>query len=223
MKKKVIIIYVILILIVIKLTTTFFINESFISKYNKGIYNENQIKKLFFLNIFQSYIAHYNYGNVLYQKEDYDGAIKEYQKALKANPPRDKECSIRINLALAMIAKIDENEKTEEKINELNEARKTLCEKGCANENDNLGHSDTAEKLKSDIDKIIEALQNSNTEEQEESSETEEEEQEEIKQNLDKIQEQLEKIQKEARESRQEDLEYIRSSADYEYYSGKRW
>ena len=33
----------------------------------------------------------------------------------------------------------------------------------------------------------------------------------------------LEKIQKDARKSRQEGLEYIRSSEDYEYYSGKNW
>lgn len=192
MKKKIIIVYVILILIVIKLPSTFFV------------------------------ITHYNHGNDLYQKGDYDGAIKSYTKALKWNPPENKECSIRINLVLAMLAKIDENDDVQNIIKELKEAREVLCENGCANENDNLGHSDKAEQLKSDIDDMLNQLQNNEIDEDSQ-DETEDEQEDEVKENLDKLKEQLEEIQKESREARQEEMDFIRSSTDYEYYSGKRW
>lgn len=172
----------------------------------------------------QMYIVHYNYGNTLYKQGNFDEAIKEYKKALKGNPPRNKECSIRINLALAMISKIDENDEKQDIIKDLKDARKVLCEKGCANENDSFGHSDTAEQLKSDIDKMLEELQKNDIQEKETQNDPDDEKEEtENQQNKDKVQEQLEKIQKESREARQEDLDYIRSTADYEYYSGKRW
>lgn len=218
MKKKVLIVYIILIFIVIKLTSTFFINESFISKYNKGNYDKNQVKKLFFLNIIQPYIAHYNYGNVLYKNSDFDGAIEEYNKSLKLFPSEEKECSIRINLALAMLAKLDEKESVEEKIEILNDAKAKLCEDDCKNEN--------VQQLKSDIDKMLEELNKSeNSEEQEnkdkKTDEKENENQE--KQEVDKIKQQLEQFQKEAGSVRQDDLDYIRSVSYEEYYSGKRW
>lgn len=170
----------------------------------------------------QIYKVHYNYGNTLYKKEDFDSAINEYTKALKWNPIHNKQCSIRINLALSIIANIDEKSDIQVKISELQEARKVLCEKGCANANDNLGHNSTAEQLKSDIDKMLEELQKSNAQGDGDKDDIDDEKEENI-QNIDKVQEELEKIQKDARNSRQEGLEYIRSSVDYEYYSGKNW
>lgn len=121
-----------------------------------------------------------------------------------------------------MIANINENSSLQDIIVELQEARKVLCEEGCANENNNLGHNSTAEQLKSDIDKMLKELQNSNVQENNEKDKPDDEKKE-SKPNTDKVQEQLEKIQKDARKSRQEGLEYIRSSEDYEYYSGKNW
>ena len=170
----------------------------------------------------QIYKIHYNYGNTLYKRRDFSKAINEYRKALDWNLPHDKECSVRINLALSIIADIDENSSLQDIKTDLQEARKVLCEKGCANENDNLGHNSTAEQLKSDIDKMLEELQNSNIEENDEKDDSDDKK-EESNQNIDKVQEQLEKIQKESRKSRQEGLEYIRSSESYEYYSGKNW
>ncbi len=213
MKKRTLIIYIILILISIKLPATFLINESFISDYNKGIYNEKKIQKLFCLNIIESYIAHYNYGNVLYQNNNFDKAIEEYKKALKRFPPEDKECSIRVNLVLAMLAKIDENDSKDEIITMLQEAREELCDDTCENEK--------TQKLKNEIDNMIKELNQSNQEEQEQKENEAEEDKEEP--NKDEIQEQLEKIQRDAKQSRDEDLEYINSTVGQDYYSGKRW
>lgn len=170
----------------------------------------------------QIYKIHYNYGNMLYKKREFYRAINEYRKALDWNPLHNKQCSVRINLALSMIANINENSSLQDIIVELQEARKVLCEEGCANENNNLGHNSTAEQLKSDIDKMLKELQNSNVQENNEKDKPDDEKKE-SKPNTDKVQEQLEKIQEDARKSRQEGLEYIRSSEDYEYYSGKNW
>ena len=53
--------------------------------------------------LFFRYIYFYNQGNDRYERLDYTGAIESYEQALNANPPHFKECSVRVNLALAMI------------------------------------------------------------------------------------------------------------------------
>jgi len=100
-KKIIIIVYIILLLIAIKLIATFITDEIFISKYNDGIYDVNDVRSLFILNAFERYTAHYNYGNILYYNNDFDGAIDEYEKALTLSPPKDKEEDIRTNLEIA--------------------------------------------------------------------------------------------------------------------------
>lgn len=156
------VIYTLLLLILIKLIIRFCINESFISEYNNGQYDEGKIQKLLILNIEEPYIAHYNYGNLLYKNADFYGAISEYNKALALFPAKEKECSIRINLALAMLKNINEEEVSEDNTKNtleiLKNAREVLCENGCANRNDDNGHSAEAEKLKKDIDKKIQEL-----------------------------------------------------------------
>lgn len=112
---------------------------------------------------FLSYIFYYNNGNSHYRKRDYTAAIEAYEKALKANPPEQKECSIRINMALAIIYNIGSDyakpDKIEGTIETLKQAREVLLEVGCATE-DGDGHSETAEQLKDEIDAIIEDLEN---------------------------------------------------------------
>lgn len=215
MKRKTLIFYIILILIIIKLPATFLMNEKFISNYNNGIYRESEVKKFLYFNFIESYIANYNYGNVLYKNNNFDKAITEYKKALKRFPPEEKECSIRINLALAMLAKIDENDSKDNKINALKDARKELCSDTCENEN--------VKQLKSEIDEILKKLNEDTQSEEKEPEENEEPEEEQHEKNKDKIQEELEKIQKDAQKARYEKLEYINSSVGQDYYNGKRW
>ena len=112
--------------------------------------------------LFFRYIFIYNKGNTLYNRLDYPGAIEQYQNALEANPPHFKECSIRVNLALAMIYNMGpdfaEPENVENSINTLLEAREILLEDGCATEEGD-GHSEPAQQLKEEIDKLLEQLQ----------------------------------------------------------------
>lgn len=215
MKRKTLIFYIILILITIKLPATFLMNEKFISNYNNGIYRESEIKKFFYFNFIESYIAFYNYGNILYKNNNFDKAITEYKKALKRFPPKEKECSIRINLALAMLAKIDENDSKDNKIKSLQDTRKELCDDTCENEK--------VQQLKLEIDEMIKKLNENTQSEGQEQEDDEEQDEEQEEKNTDEIQEELEKIQKDAKQARDENLDYINSSVGQDYYNGKRW
>ena len=101
-------------------------------------------------------------GNIHYQNKEYDYAIEEYQTALDLNPSQERECSVRINLALAMIKTLCEDyaneEKLEASIAKLKEARGILLEDGCATD-DGDGHNETAEQLKREIDQLIDELE----------------------------------------------------------------
>lgn len=112
--------------------------------------------------LFFRYIYLYNQGNNRYERMDYTGAIESYQQALNANPPHFKECSVRVNLALAMIYNMGEDwaapENIENSINTLMEARDILLEDDCATDEGN-GHSEPAQQLKDEIDKLLEQLQ----------------------------------------------------------------
>jgi len=117
--------------------------------------------------IFFRYIFIYNKGNKLYERFDYEGAIEQYQDALDAHPPHfifKKECSVRVNLALAMIYNMGPDyaapENVENSINTLMEARDILLEDDCAT-NEGDGHSEPAQQLKEEIDDLIEQLQQS--------------------------------------------------------------
>lgn len=228
MKKFFIAIYIVLIFIAVKLAFTFYMNEKFIDNYNQQIYSYDDIQYLFILNIFEPYIVYYNYGNILYQNGDFEEAIVQYRKALTLFPPHRKECDIRINLALAMLKQINEDDKSEENrqkiLDILEEAKQVLCEKGCANEYDDNGHSEEAERLKKDIENKEKELQNSeeSESENEEENENEKENEEQEKNTLDEKEEQLRNIQVESGTERQDELEST-NIWGYDYYSGKRW
>ena len=110
----------------------------------------------------EGYVPYYNLGNASFKNEDYISAVSYYVEALKNNPPEDKECLIRINLALAMCYTIDfddldTQEKKDEAIAILQSARAILLEKGFASDDGN-GKSADAQQLKEDIDKMLEQL-----------------------------------------------------------------
>ena len=199
---------------------TFSINEAFISKYDKNTYEIKLVEKLFLLNISEPYIAHYNYGNVLYKNNEFQQAIEEYQKALSLFPTKYKECKIRINLALAMLTEVDEKNKTnDQNIEILKDAREVLCEDGCANRDNNNGHSKDAEKLKADIDKLIKKLQEKQDDKKQDNKNDNKEEEQDNKSK----EQQLQEIQNQAMQERQERLEMYQVMKDYEYYGGKSW
>jgi len=149
------------------------------------------------------YVYLYNKGNELYEDEDYELAVQSYEKALNVYPPKKKECSIRINLALSMIYQIDFDRINEEDkdnvIKTLEDAKDVLCEKGCATE-DNDGHSKKAQKLKNEIDDLIEELQsdeeNNQDDDQDDDDEDEDEEEDKEDKNEQELKEQLRDLQK---------------------------
>ena len=134
-------------------------NEKLISNYEDGIYEKNDFTLFGF---FEPYIAHYNLGNIEYKNKNYEKAIEEYQKAIKCHMPENQECLARVNIALAMVIPIDEDEinsqNIDETIKKLEDARDILTEKGCAHEHDSNGHNPDAQQLKEDIDDFIERL-----------------------------------------------------------------
>lgn len=139
------------------------INSIYINQLNNGKYNSKLENSLLIINAPAGYVPHYNKGNAAYLNEDYDTAIKEYQSALSSFSPHPEECSIRINLALSIIQKIDfdhlDNEiSVNNAIELLLSARSILTEEDCANEKDTTGHSEEAEQLKKDIDEMLKKL-----------------------------------------------------------------
>ena len=233
MKKFFIAIYIVLIFIAVKLAFTFYTNEKFIDNYNEQIYSYDDIQYLFILNIFEPYIVHYNYGNILYQNGDFEEAIVQYRKALTLFPPQGKECDIRINLALAMLKQINEDDESEENrekiLDILEEAKQVLCEKGCANEYDDNGHSEEAERLKKDIENKQKELQNNEEPDSENDKNDKEDDKENDKENeteeqntLNEKEKQLRNIQVEGGAERRQELDNT-NIVGYDYYPGKRW
>ena len=214
---------VLLLAIGLYLGIRYYMNSRFISAYESGNYETETEIKLTNMNIVESYLPYYNLGNVAYKEGDYTRAIAYYKQALAQEPPEGKECPVRINLALAMIKKIDFNDlSTEKKLNNaiqtLRAARTVLTAHGCAGPVDDDGHSPEAEQLKHDIDEMLKKLeeppedqdsqdgnddqqdqnqdQNQNQDQQDQQDQNKETEQEK------KIREQLEEQQKQAQQER---------------------
>lgn len=154
---------VILAIFALFLSVRYIINLVFLANYNRGVYTTAGEEFLTKLNIPEGYVPYYNMGNAEYMLENYDNAISSYRSALESHPTEKKECDIRVNLALAMLHKIDFTNLSADKprtnaIRTLQAARNVLCEKGCADPYGTNGHDPEAEQLKQDIDKMLEEL-----------------------------------------------------------------
>lgn len=166
-KRLLILLYMLVLLLVSKMAFNYFYNAHMIKAFENKDYSVND-NILLLGNFDEPYIAHYNNGDVLYEQGRYEEAIEEYDKALALYPPKLKECPIRINKALSMVGTLGENfcnvdltdnDEIEETIDYLYEAIDVLTEDGCANDK-GTGHSRTAEKLKEQIEELIEELKN---------------------------------------------------------------
>ena len=154
---------VILAICALFLGVRYIVNLVFLAKYNNGVYTTQGEESLTWVNIPEGYVPYYNIGNAEYMNGNYDNAISNYKSALESHPTEKRECDIRVNLALAMLHKIDfdhlETEKQKSNaVRTLQAARKILCEKGCADPYGTDGHDPEAEQLKQDIDKMLEEL-----------------------------------------------------------------
>ena len=199
-----------LIILFLRFFLSFIVNEYIIFNYNRGVYNEFLVKTLYLLNINQSYIAYYNNGNILYQLNNYDEAIKYYEKSLMKNPPKSKVCDIRINLSLALIKNINSDD-PKLIYNQLELAKENLYKDNCADSNGDKGESADAEEFEDKINKLQDEYNSNSTGEDQ------------IEIDDSNIEDELRNIQSTARSSREEDLSAYENLSKYSYYSGKRW
>lgn len=209
------------------LLTNFFANEIFVKNYESGIYKENKLSTLGFL---EPYISPYNEGNLYYQKGNYEEAVKSYETALSRYPSKEQECHIRINLALSMIAPIDSSQLNEQELENaiatLKKAKEILCENNCATEDGNR-HNEEAQTLKEDIDRFLKELessQNSNSNNSNQSNkENKNKEKDTPVENKEDIEKQLKEIQQQSNEERNQEMSHAEELSDFDFYDGQNW
>ena len=235
MKKKILlVIYILLIILALKFVLKTVNNSILIFRYNKTDYSKLQAKVAIHFDFIENYVSRYNYGNILYNEGKYEEAIQEYRKALRHFVPKYKECKIRINYALAICntVQVDETNKIsiENAIKRYEDAIDVLTEKGCANKNDDNGHSQDAETLKQDILREIERLKKLNEDEQQSKENNEKENNEKEKNNTnekeieEKIQQVKENATKQQRESESKAQDFQKINKIFERKnSGKIW
>lgn len=228
MKRKIwIVILNIMIVIIVKLLYNSITNTIIITNYSEGKYLESYAKALTQFNVTQKYVANYNYGNILYQKGEYKKAIEEYKKALEGIVPKYKECDIRINYTLSMCNTVNVDEKSQDSIKQAigvyKEAIDVITENGCANKNDNNGHSQKAEQLKKDILKEIERLEKLQKDENKNNKENDEQQTNKTKEDIQTIEEKIKQIKEDAtKEQREVENEYKNYGKDYKSVE-KNW
>lgn len=179
MRKKVLLtVLCIVVVILLKLICDYILNTIQVNSYKEEKYNTDLAQLVATLKFNKSHAANYNYGNVLYQKGDYEGAIEQYKNALDTIVPSGEECDIRVNYALAICKTVKlekEDEKNEAKVKEAikkyESAIDVLVAVECAHRNDNNGHDKDAQQLKNDIQKEIDRLKNQSGQEGQEGQE----------------------------------------------------
>ncbi|MBO5087327.1 MAG: hypothetical protein J6C01_01520 [Lachnospiraceae bacterium] len=229
MGKKIFIgLYVILLLVCGNLVFNFIYNSIVVYAFNHTDYKVTMSPILMF-NWSEPYIAHYNQGNLYYKEGYYADAVESYYKALEYKVPQERECSIRINIALALAKSLGDDyadpANVENSLMTLYAARDVLLEKECATDAGD-GHSEQAQKLKEEIDAIIKELEEQQQSQQEQDSEQKDEENtkksEEQKKQEDSFEEDVKKAIQEkkakANKERQEGLQYYEEmEQDYNF------
>lgn len=151
------------------LITRWCLNAYFVAEAGKGRYHYSVEKMLTTLNFPDGYVVWYNIGNYHYHCGNFEEAESDYYRAIECGIPYEKECPVKVNLALAMIEQITDEEweaflesdsdemspeaRNVEKI--LMTARSILIEDGCAHEDDEDGHYEDAQTLKDEIDELL--------------------------------------------------------------------
>lgn len=227
MKKILIFLYVFLLVAFFELVITYFINELYISKYEKGEYEKGLVKSLFVINYLERYIPYYNYGNYFYKTGDYDNAALEYEKALEKGVPKKRVCSVRINLSLALTNTVTDDMTEDEKIAIYERAKEVLYEDNCAQAGSGKGgDSEEAEQLEDEIEeKEQEAKEDEGEEEEEKEDEGEGEEEKTEKEQEEEKSSEVDERNKDAGKNRQEKLDEYKDREENSgnYYSGKKW
>ena len=154
--KEIIVIMIILALVAFKLMYKYSTNNKFISKYQNQEYDEDTVKKLFFLNVQEKYIAYYNYGNVLYQLERYEEAKEQYNYALKT-VSKKRVCAVRVNLSLTEIMLLPKDGDNDELIKSIKSIQDILLGDECATKDHN-GKDEKAQKIYDELENLLNSL-----------------------------------------------------------------
>ena len=206
----------------------------YVSEAKKGHYHPEIEERLTELNFPDGYIVWYNLGNYYFEEGDYKEAEDCYYRAIECGIPYEKECEVKVNLALAMInqlsdeewdsfldaetsAEMDAQARNVEKT--LITARTILIEDGCAHEDDEDGHNEQAQILKDEIDEL---LNKDDEEEDEDEDENEDQDDQEDQENNDdggegddpssreeQVMNHLQDQKEEAQEERAEDQQFF--------------
>lgn len=224
--------YMVAIFFLSKQVLNYMYNNHVLACYEEGDYSIND-NLLLTANYIESYIVHYNNGNINYKNKQYEDAIKCYRKAIKCDDvPSKRKCDIRINIALSIIGTLpddyEEYDNIDDSIETLLDARDELLTDGCATK-DGDGHSEEAEELKEEIEEKIEELKEMKAQMEAEMDSEEKEKREEGKdiQNADEeerekqekqqnhVKKDIENSAKEAKKTQQEYMEeYLEKDAE---------
>lgn len=145
------------------LVFNFIANKNLNQKYEDKKYEECSYKAWLTLGFTEPYVALYNEGNVCYNQGDYEGAVESYEKALKYKMSDENALKVRINMILAKLKlenldniKYDDIdpliERLESYIEELDKSEDALS--------DDTETADDGNKLKREIQKLIDDLKN---------------------------------------------------------------
>jgi tetratricopeptide (TPR) repeat protein len=214
MKRVIKIIIAVILVLGFHLTIRYGINELFINKYKGNKYDIKSLLLLKIINIPESYIVYFNEGNAYYQKNEYEKAILDYQKALES-VNKKRVCDVRTNLALSKLALIQFDESNNNIRFELEEVQEVLLGNSCASEDHN-GRDESSQKLYDQIEELLNSEgggsgdpQEDPPEEQDPNEETNEEE----------IEEKIREQQEETSAEREE----IYEGSDYTYSKDPTW
>lgn len=216
------------------------LNEAFLREWDSGRYTDKFERPLLPVNFPESWLPLYHMGNISYMQEDYDAAVSWYQRSLGKNPPaEEKECAVRINLALALLHKIDyEHLDTENAVrtavSQLKTARSVLTEHGCADPDGTDGHSEQAEQLKKEIDELLKKLQNESEQQEDQQQDSQDTQDKEKEQEDDRqesgrekqIREELEEQRKQSAQERadkQQEKGMAEDGSGFGEFDGKTW
>lgn len=212
--------FLIICFILVKHGATYWWNEKIIADYQKDVYHLDAYRILHFLSFPESYVVAYNEGLINYQEKAYQEAETKFEKALQLRHPQDeRDCQIRINYALAVVAQIKltdlTNSEITQEIESLTKAKGVLCEKGCASDDTDGGHNEDAQLLKTVIDQLIRQLENAKPREKEPEPQEGEE------QSGQNTRDQLKEMQSKANQERQR----LESQGEYQanYKKIKNW
>ena len=232
------IICVLLLIISLFLGARFFMAKYYAKNFQDGRMDGSIMETLLLINLPERYLPYYNLGNQAYYRGDYDEAIIRFEQALDRKPglyKEERDCDVRINLALAMLKQIDLSDLSTEKkvktvIRQLQAARNVLTEVGCANPAVGIydGHSEEAEQIKKEIDEMIQKLQeeSSSSGDDEQGNQPQEQEKKKGESAREKeIREKMEEQKKESAEARAEAkqyYDYLQEGDEYHFH-GKEW